>query len=172
MKILLETEQLFIVEMTMDMAEDIQKNSMDEEVKKYVLDEVFETLEDAKATIEFIMSQYDSADGPLVYAVMSKDTNKNLGYVQLVPIEEGNWEIGYHIAKPYTCHGYATEAVKAFLPIIAAKLGIDKVYGICLLENVASGRVLEKCNFKTFFEGEGIYHNNTHKISKSVWSKS
>ena len=169
MNYLAETERLIITEMTTDMAMDVHKNSLDEDTRRFVPDEVFETLEDAKETVEFLISQYDSNDGPLVYAVVLKEGNKNIGYVQLVPIEDGKWEIGYHIAKQYTCKGYATEAVTAFLPVMAKKVGINEVYGIRLLENTASGRVLEKCGFETFFEGEGQYHDGVYEISKSVW---
>lgn len=165
----IETERLVITEMTMDMAVDVHKNSLDEDVRRFVPDEVFETLEEARETVEFIMSQYESADGPLIYAIITKDGNKNIGYVQLVPIGEGKWEIGYHVAKAYTGNGYATEAVKAFLPVMAERVGITEVYGIRLLENVASGRVLEKCGFETYFTGEGLYHDEVQKIRKSVW---
>ena len=169
MSVLLETERLIITEMTMDMAMDVHKNSLDEDTRRFVPDEVFETLEDAKETIEFLMSQYGSAEGPLVYAMITKDEDKNIGYVQLVPIGEGKWEIGYHVAKAFTGNGYATEAVKAFLPVITKRIGISEVYGIRLLENAASGRVLEKCGFQTFFTGEGAYHDGVYMISKSVW---
>jgi len=171
MNVLVETDRILIVEMTMDMAMDVHKNSLDDDTRRFVPDEVFETLEDAKETVEFLMSQYGSAEGPQVYAVVLKDGNKNIGYVQLVPIGEGKWEIGYHIAKQYTCNGYATEAVTAFLPIMAEKSAIKEVYGIRLLENIASGCVLEKCGFENFFEGEGEgeYHDGIYKISKSVW---
>ena len=169
MNVLVETERLFITEMTMDMAMDVHKNSLDEDTRRFVPDEVFETIEDAKETVEFLMSRYGSKDGPLVYAVILKDEDKNIGYVQLVPIGEGKWEIGYHVAKPYTCKGYATEAVTAFLPVIAKKVGTDEVYGIRLLENTSSGRVLEKCGFKTVLVGEGEYHDGVYEISKSVW---
>lgn len=46
------------------------------------------------------MSVYESGDGPLVYPVLLKD-NTNVGYAQLVPIEEG-FEVGYHIGNEYT----------------------------------------------------------------------
>ena len=166
---LVETDRLFITEMTADMAMDVHKNSLDEDIRRFVPDEVFETPEEAEETVEFLMSQYGSADGPLVYAVLLKDGEKNIGYVQLVPIGEGKWEIGYHVVKPYTCKGYATEAVTAFLPVMTEKIGIHEVYGIHLLENAASGRVLEKCGFETFFVGEGEYHGGVYEISKSVW---
>ena len=169
---LLETDRLIITEMTMDMAQDVHLNSLDEDTRRFVPDEVFETLEDAKETVEFLMSQYGSVEGPLVYALITKDDNKNIGYVQLVPMDDGNWEIGYHVAKAYTCKGYATEAVTAFLPVMAERVGITEVYGIRLQENAASGRVLEKCGFKTLFTGEGPYHDGIYQISKSVWKLS
>ncbi len=169
MKVLVETERLLITEMTMDMAMDVHKNSLDEDTRKFVPDEVFETPEDAKETVEFLISQYCSTEGPQVYALILKDGGKNIGYVQLVPIGEGKWEIGYHVTKPYTCKGYATEAVTAFLPIMAEKVGTNEVYGIRLLDNTASGRVLEKCGFETFFVGKDKYHGGVYEISKSVW---
>lgn len=165
----IETERLIITNMTMDMAMDVHRNSLDEDTRRFVPDEVFETVEDAKDTISFIMAQYDSADGPFVYAVIRKDDNRNMGYVQLVSIGEGKWEIGYHIAKAYTGKGYATEAVSAFLPVISKRVGITEVYGIRLLDNEASGRVLEKCGFEIFYTGEGPYHDGVYNISKSIW---
>ena len=169
MSILLETDRLKITEMTMDMAMDVHKNSLDEDVRKFVPDEVFETLEDAKETIEFLMSQYGNMEGPQVYALITKDEEKNIGYVQFVPIDGGKWEIGYHVAKAYTGNGYATEAVTAFLPVMAKRAGVTEVYGIRLLENKASGRVLEKCGFEIFFTGMDSYHEGVYEIAKSVW---
>ena len=169
MKILVETGRLIIVEMTMDMAIDVHKNSLDEDTRRFVPDEVFETLEDAKETLEFLISQYGSTDGPLVYAIITKDENINVGYVQLVPIGDSKWEIGYHIAKAFTGKGYATEAVTAFLPVMAEQVGVNEIYGIRILENAASGRVLDKCGFQTFFTGEGSYHDGVYEISKGIW---
>ncbi len=167
----IETERLIITEMTKDMAQDVQQNSLDEDIRRFVPDEVFETEEEAKEAIDFIISQYGSVRGPQIYAVLRKTDNKNIGYVQLVPLENGKWEIGYHVARQYTGKGYATEAVKAFLPLISEQLGVSEVYGIRLMENKASGRVLEKCGFHTYYSGEGEYHGGIHEICKSIWKK-
>ena len=40
----IETERLIITEMTMDMAPDVHENSLDEDTRRFVPDEVFETL--------------------------------------------------------------------------------------------------------------------------------
>ena len=167
----IETERLIITEFTAEMAQDVCENSQDEDTARFVPDEVFETVEDASETIAFLMEQYSGTGGPLAYPILTKNGGTNIGYVQIVPIENGNWEIGYHIAKKYTGNGYATEAVKAFLPVMAKEIGIHEVYGICLTENEASKHVLAKCGFVPVFEGIGDYQGDKRNIFRSIWSE-
>ena len=164
---LLETDRLTITEFTPDMAQAVHMNSLDEDTRRFVPDEVFETVEEAAETIDFLSSQYGGAEGPLVYPVLTKD-GANVGYVQAVPLDEGQWEVGYHIGGAYTKRGYATEAVSAFLPVIMQKLGIDKISGICVSENLASRRVMEKCGFRLEYEGEGEYQGEKRNIARYV----
>ena len=156
-----------ITEFTPDMAQAVHMNSLDEDTRRFVPDEVFETVEDAADTIDFLTSQYGGTEGPLVYPVLTKD-GANVGYVQAVPLDEGQWEVGYHIGGAYTKRGYATEAVSAFLPVIMQKLGIDKISGICVSENLASRRVMEKCGFRLEYEGEGEYQGEKRNIARYV----
>lgn len=164
----IETDRLIITEFTVDMAQAVHENSLDEDNRRFVPDEVFETLEEARETVEFLISVYGTQEGPQVYPVITKQDGKNIGYVQMVPMEDGTWEIGYHIAKAYTGNGYATEAVKAFLPEMAGRIGISEVYGICLKENTASVHVLKKCGFEPVFEGVGDYQGEKREIYRSV----
>ncbi len=165
----LTTERLFITEFTPDMAEAVHQNSLDEDNRRFVPDEVFETVEDAAETIAFLMTQYGGTEGPLVYPVLLK-TGENIGYVQAVPLDDGVWEIGYHIAKVYTGKGYATEAVRAFLPVILPMLGLNAMAGVCLADNTASRRVMEKCGFTKIFEGVGPYQGEQRPICRYDYS--
>ena len=167
----METERLFITEFTPDMVDDVHRNSLDEDNRRFVPDEVFETVEEARETIGFLMSRYGGTDGPIAYAVLTKDGMKNIGYVQLVPLGGGSWEIGYHIAERYTGCGYATEAVRAVLPAAARTVGADEVYGVCLRDNLASARVLRKCGFDPVYEGPGDYQGETREIFRGIWRK-
>ena len=171
MKIIIETKRLIIAEFTPDMAQAVQENSVDEDNRRFVPDEVWETTEEAEETLKFLISQYGSFDGPLVYPILVKETRDNIGYVQLCPIGNGRWEIGYHIAKKYTGNGYAAEAVKAFLPVIARQGNIGEIYGICLAENKASLAVMRKCGFENVFAGIGLYQGTNREIVKNVWRK-
>ena len=166
---LIETKRLIITEFTTNMASVVRDNSLDEDNKKFVPDEVWETIEEAEETLKFLISQYGIFNGPLVYPIIVKETKDNIGYVQLCSIENGKWEIGYHIAKKYTGNGYATEAVNAFLPVIAKRAGISEIYGICLAENTASLAVMRKCGFENLSTGIGLYQGVEQKIVKNVW---
>ena len=167
----IKTLRLTITTFSSDMAQSVYENSQDDDTRRFVPDEVYDSAEEARAAIEFLMSRYDSADGPFVYPIITNDDSKNIGYVQLCQIDDGSWEIGYHIAKQFTGHGYATEAVKAFLPAMAKKLNIKEVYGICLAENTASVRVLEKCGFVQIYQGAGNYQGKEAQIVKTKWEK-
>ena len=164
---MVESLRLKITKLDSSMCYDIYRNSLDEDNRRFVPDEVFETVEDAQEVVDQLIENYDSEDGPFVYAIIRKEDNKNIGYVQLVKIEEG-WEIGYHIAKEFTSSGYATEAVNAFLNYLKDSKGVKEIYGVALADNLASRRVLEKCGFKLIFEGQGIYQGNPRKIIKTI----
>ena len=60
----IETDRLTITEFTQDMAEDVHKNSLDEDNRRFVPDEVFETADEAEETVAFLMSRYGGSEGP------------------------------------------------------------------------------------------------------------
>lgn len=167
----IESRRLIITEFTMDMASVVQANSVDEDNQKFVPDEVWETVEETEETLEFLISQYGTFEGPLVYPVIVKETKENVGYVQLCPIEDDQWEVGYHIAKKYTGKGYASEALAAFLPVITAEAGLSEVYGICLADNKASLAVMRKCGFETIFTGIDEYQGADREVVKTIWKR-
>ena len=170
----IKTLRLTITTFSPDMAQTVYENSQDDDTRLFVPDEVYDSVEEACEAIEFLISRYDSTDGPFVYPIITNEGGKNIGYVQLCKLEleeEGSWEIGYHIAKSFTGKGYATEAVKAFLSVMTEKLNIKEVYGICLAENTASVRVLEKCGFTQIYQGPGNYQGREVQIIKTIWKK-
>ena len=152
----IKTERLYIDRFNACMAESVRQNSLDDDNRFFIPDEVFETLEEAQEIIEFLMACYDMKNAPLVYPVFLH--GRHIGHVQAVPYGDG-WEIGYHIAKIHTGNGYATEAVRAFLPVVMAELGVKKIYGVCRSDNYASRKVLEKCGFLFEYEKEAAGKN-------------
>ena len=164
----IETSRLVITDFRSDMARDVHLGSLDEDTRRFLPDEVFETEEIAAAVIADLMECYEGTEGPFVHPMLADGVYA--GYVQLAPIEDG-WEIGYHTVKAFAGQGFATEAVQAFLPVMMEKLSLTEVEGICDAQNVASIRVLEKCGFRRVYEGSAPYHDEIKPIIKTVYRK-
>ena len=166
-KQLISNDIISICYMDKTMYFDVWQNSLDENNRRFVPDEVFETLEIATEVVNDLIDAYQSEDGPFVYAVIRNEDEVNLGYVQLVKIDLG-WEIGYHIAKQYNGNGYASSAVKLFLVYLKQNTNYDEIYGVALADNLASRRVLEKNGFELIFEGIDWYQGEKRKIIKTI----
>ena len=104
-----------------------------------------------------------------MYPVLKKG-GTYLGHLQAVPLEAGRWEVGYHIGGSHTRQGYATKAVRAFLPVIMPRLGIRRVTGLCLAENKASRTLMERCGFVKEYEGVGPYQGARREICRYAYT--
>lgn len=165
---MIKSERLLIADFTPDMARAVHLGSLDEDTRRFLPDEVFETEEIAADVLTDLIDFYSGTEGPFVHPMLADGIYA--GYVQLVPIKDG-WEIGYHTVKSMAGRGYATEAVRAFLPLMMDKLSLTQVTGICAAENAASIRVMEKCGFTRVFEGEALYHGEIRPIVRMVYTK-
>ncbi len=165
---LIETDRLVITEFEESMIENVHKNSLDNDSRKFIPDEVFETVEQARETVCFLIDCYKGNQGPFVYPVLLK-SGENVGYVQAVPLNNG-WEIGYHIAQKYTRNGYATEALRVFIPVIMEQLNISSIWGICRGDNIASRCVLEKNAFVLQKKSVTDYKGEQHEVCKYLYT--
>lgn len=167
--VLLETKRLKIVKLDLTFTESMQRLSIEKPMRDFIPDEVFETLDDAKKKIEFLIDVYNGEEGPFVYPVILKSNNLHIGHVEAVKISADKWEIGYHIGEQYKNNGYATEVIKAFTPFIMKKLNIKEIFGICLANNIGSRKVLEHCDYKLLEETMGHYLGNKKMIRKYIY---
>ena len=164
----IETKRLLITDFTPEMARAVHLGSLDEDTRRFLPDEVFETEEIAAEVIADLTDCYEGEEGPFVHPMLLD--GEYAGYVQLVPIE-GGWEIGYHTVKAFAGKGLATEAVQAFLPVMMNRLNLSEVAGICDARNAASIRVMEKCGFTRVYEGDALYHGDVKPIVRMVYNK-
>lgn len=70
-----------------------------------------------------------------------------IGGVGLVPMPDGDIELGYWLTPAAWGRGYATEAGRAMLDIARHTLGLTRVRAGHFADNPASGRVLRKLGF-------------------------
>ena len=103
------------------------------------------------------------------WAVINKTNDEFLGWCGLkyTPnIDE--YDIGFRFYRSYWNKGYATETSKKCLEFGFNELGIEKVVGRAIKENIGSIKVLEKIGMKFKekfdFEGrEGLIYEQTNK---------
>ena len=74
------------------MAQAIYENLQDDYTRRFVPDEVYNSVEEACEAIDFLISRYDSDDGPFVYSIITNDSGENIGYIQICKLEDGTME--------------------------------------------------------------------------------
>ena len=96
-----------------------------------------------------------------VFGIYSK--NKIIGFLNDVHRENLTIEIGYFISPKEWNKGYATEALKAVINELF-RMGFEAVQAGHFEENLASGRVMQKCGMKHIEKEEIVeYRNVKHR---------
>lgn len=65
----------------MDMCSEYQKNSVDDDNRRFVPDEVCEAVEDAERTLKWLIGSYSTPNGPFVYPILTNE-NIKIGYTE------------------------------------------------------------------------------------------
>lgn len=102
-------------------------------------------------TKSFLKDYMDTTDPRYPYrnAIILKDTGVLIGAIDVVDISpDGRTaEIGYLISHPYWNKGYITEALGAMIAHLFA-CGFQAVTACHHIDNLASGKVMQKCGMK------------------------
>ena|SRR6218665_1825481 len=152
----LETERLYLREITTEDAPIAYELNLDEEVIRYTGDDSFESIEEARA----FLSRYDHYQkyGFGRWAVIRKTDDEFLGWCGLKYSEDvDEFDIGFRFFKKYWNKGYATESAKASLRVGFEKFNMKTIVGRARKENAASICVLEKLGltFSDTYEEDG-----------------
>lgn len=146
MEYIFETEHLKIRKFSTEDAQCLFDNHLDEEVKKWIPNESYESIQEAQNAIAFYMDRVSANKLPYVLAVELKETGELIGDTGVNEVE-GNpkeVEIGYVIYNKYRGKGYASELLRAMTDFVVSAFGIHVLYGRVMRGNTASVRVLEK----------------------------
>lgn len=163
----IETARLVIRPLDFSMAAALCRGSQDAQTRRFLPDEVFETEDDAREAIEALTEGYGLARRAQVYEVALRNGD-HVGFVELSPTDD-DMEIGYQVAEPMRGHGYAAEAVRAFLPVMAARWNLTHVKGICVSDNNASKAVLSASGFTPLGDSPELEHGTLKSCSHWLW---
>jgi len=164
----IETKNLIIRPFSLFDTEKVYEMSQEAAMKAFLPDQVYESKEQTKEIIEFLMSKYGHQSIvdqlPYVLGIELKENNELIGHVGLSRIDKGI-EIGYAIEEKYQGHNYATDAVKAMTNLALSNPQVNEIWAVVDLKNMASIRVLEKSDY------EHINKENSKVIMKKKVSK-
>ncbi len=145
----LQTERLFLREMTEADAENVYLLNRSPSVTRYLGEPNLASADEALEILRTrILPQYrDYGVGRL--ALIRRDSGEFLGWCGLRYLaDEDAYDLGYRLHENTWGQGYATEAARAVLQFAAQHLAGKKIIGKAMLENRASIRVLEKIGMR------------------------
>lgn len=162
---IIETERFLIRPLVAEDAAGIFELDSNPNVHTYLGKNPIKTLEEAENAILFIQQQYKDL-GIGRWAIIEKNTGNFVGWTGFKYIVEpinnhvNYHDLGYRLIERYWGKGIATETAKACLKYAFETLKLEKVYGICDVDNVSSMHILQKCGLKLIetFDYDGIPH--------------
>jgi len=135
------------------------ENDADELFKGYINQEEFlyyagkekSNIEDIKKSLIKISDKYSELNY-YNWAITLKDTSVIIGSIKLkINDTNDSVEFNYAIDNRYTGNGYMTEALRTVKDFCLEELKVNRFQGGCCVENIASRKVMEKCDM--FCEG-------------------
>ena len=149
MKMILETDRLFLREYVEDDAEAFFQLNSDPEVLRFVPDKGLLNVEQARQ----ILVDHPIADyrkyGFGRGACILKKTGEQIGFAGLKYLEElGEVDVAFRLMRAHWGKGLATEAALASVRFGFADLELKRIIGLVMPENKASVRVLEKTGLR------------------------
>jgi ribosomal-protein-alanine N-acetyltransferase len=149
MKMILESDRLLLREYVEEDAEAFFKLNSDPEVLRFVPDKPLLNVEQARQ----ILIDHPIADyrkyGFGRGACILKSTGEQIGFAGLKYLEElGEVDVAYRLLPAHWGQGLATEAALASVRYGFADLGLKRIVGLVMPENIASVRVLEKTGLR------------------------
>ncbi|WGH76586.1 GNAT family N-acetyltransferase [Tenacibaculum tangerinum] len=141
-----ETKRLLIRKLQVTDIEPFYELERNPNVLQYATGEP-KNLEESKEDLQQLIARYTHKENDFwIYAVERKSDTHFLGTVALVKDDEGTDEIGYRFIERYWGNGYATELCEGLIRYCRS-IGMKKLVGCVVDENIASAKILERFHF-------------------------
>jgi RimJ/RimL family protein N-acetyltransferase len=141
-----ETERLLIRKLILDDLHAFHELESNPLVLKYATGEP-KLFNDNRKELVSLISKYKQPENDFwIYAIERKIDKCFVGTVALVK-DNIDDEIGYRLLEKYWKLGYGSEVCVGLISY-CKKIGLEKIIGYVIDENIASAKILEKNNFK------------------------
>ena len=151
-QIIFETKILLVRRLKMSDIKPYHEMQSNPKVMQYVIGEV-QTEKEHLIELERLIGFYDKENNDFwIYAIDRKLDNEFVGTVAFIKDDEGDDEIGYRFLEKYWGLGYGSNLCKASVGYFSS-IGMPKLIGYVINLNVASAKILKKCNFEYVSDG-------------------
>ena len=149
MEYIFETEHLRIRKFDLEDAPQLYRNHQESEARKWIPNECYGDLEEAKGAISFFAECVAQKRLPYVLAVELKENGVLIGDTGINEVDgkPEEVEVGYTICQEYQGRGYATELLAGMCDFVKSNFEFRTLYGRVMRGNDASIRVLQKNGF-------------------------
>jgi len=152
----LQTPRLILRKMTIEDAEAIFTYASDPQITTYTSWTEHQSIEDTYEYLNNVVFQIYRDGKGLDWGIVEKASGKLIGTCSLYTTpHHRRGSLGYSLARNYWGQGLMTEAAKAAIAFGFHVMQLQRIQGICDVDNLASARVLEKSGMQF----EGILHN-------------
>lgn len=152
----IETERLILRPLKVEDADVIFDSwAGDEEVARFMRWSLHNNVEETK---EWLAGEEAAllSDAAYNWGFVSKDNQRLIGSGGLTfSGEQQLFEIGYCFARDYWGKGFATEAANRIVKYAKEELHVKQLFATHAVNNMASGKVIEKIGF--IYQNEGSY---------------
>ena len=143
--------KLILRRFTKEDAQEIYEGYVNQENFLYYANKEKRTLQEE---IDSLKGIYEKYNNPEYYnwLITLKDNKKVIGAIHLnVDNYNESVEFNYAIDNRYQGNGYMTEALEAVKNYCLDEINVNRIFGGCEINNIASKKVMKKCNF--IYEG-------------------
>ncbi|MGJ1421607.1 GNAT family N-acetyltransferase [Sphingobacterium spiritivorum] len=168
----LETNRLKLRRADLNDIKELFALRSDPQIMKYIPRPVATGLEEVSEHIK-IVDEKISSNEIINWAITLKDDPKMIGTIGYYHIKSEHYraEIGYMLLPDFQGNGYITEAINQVANYGFTKMGLHSIEALIDPENIASAKVLEKCNFvKEGYFKENEFYNGKF-IDTVIYSK-
>jgi ribosomal-protein-alanine N-acetyltransferase len=165
----LETERLIIRDNIEEDLNELHNLMSDKEVNKYDSDFYSDSLDSTKNKLKVSIEEAGKKDRRKYwFAIIEKESEEYVGQIGITivsnQIKNGIGQMAYFIQKKYWGRGYTTEAAKKVIDFTFEDIELHKIITGCLTENIASEKIMKKCNMVKEAELiKHVWHENKWK---------
>ena len=145
-KIIFETKNLLVRKLLMRDLNSFHAMQSNPKVMQYADGEV-KSLEAHESELKDLIQFYTKEENNFwIYAIERKVDTEFIGTVALVKDDKNDDEIGFRFLEKYWGIGYGLEICKGLI-LFAREVQIPKLIAYVIDVNIASAKILQKCNF-------------------------